>query len=300
MPPLAYYFIRFVVKLFALLPFSVLYILSDILYLVLYKMLRYRQKVVRNNLYKSFPSYNREQILRIEIDFYHHFCDIIVETIKMAHVSEKEMKKRFVVTNPSLLDDFFVNKNSCIGMLGHYGNWEWSAALPLSFNQTENVTFLYKQLKNKSFDSIMFYLRSVFGVQCVEKDLALRTIAKNKKNGISSLIGFIADQTPSARNIRYWTNFLHQDTPVFDGGERIARGLALGMVYIDVKKVKRGFYELTLVLMSDNVAKTKEFEMTELYVNLLETTINRQPAHYLWTHRRWKHKRNNHIEPQKQ
>lgn len=291
MPQLAYFLLYVVVRLFALLPFFVLYLLSDILYLIVYKLIGYRKKVVRKNLKHSFPSFSQQQLLKIEKEFYHHFCDLFVETIKLSSMSTETIKQRFSVTNMEVVEKLFAQGKSCISLLGHYGNWEWSAAYGLYITPPAKALFLYKQVKNQAFDKLIQTLRQRFSVECIEKDFALRKMLQYKKQGVATFTGFLADQTPTARNIHYWTQFMNQDTPVFDGAERIARSMSYALLYIDVRKIKRGFYELTLIPMSDDVSATTEFEMTEQYVRLLEQTIQRNPSYYLWTHRRWKHKR---------
>jgi Kdo2-lipid IVA lauroyltransferase/acyltransferase len=291
MPKLAYFLLYAVVRLVALLPFFLLYLLSDILYLVVYKIIGYRKKVVRKNLKHSFPSSSKEALRAIEREFYHHFCDLFVETIKLSSISATELKQRFVVKNSSLIEDYFAQGKSCIALSGHYGNWEWSAAHGLYIQSPNKALILYKQVKNESFNKLMLTLRQRFSLECVEKDFALRKMLQYKKQGIQAFTGFVADQTPSARNIHYWTQFMHQDTPVFDGAERIARSMSYALVYIDIQKTKRGFYELEFIPMSDDVSTTATFDMTEKYIRLLEKTIQRNPSYDLWTHKRWKHKR---------
>jgi Kdo2-lipid IVA lauroyltransferase/acyltransferase len=291
MPKLAYFLLYAVVRLVALLPFFLLYLLSDILYLFVYKIIGYRKKVVRKNLKHSFPSSSKEALRAIEREFYHHFCDLFVETIKLSSISATELKQRFVVKNSSLIEDYFAQGKSCIALSGHYGNWEWSAAHGLYIQSPNKALILYKQVKNESFNKLMLTLRQRFSLECVEKDFALRKMLQYKKQGIQAFTGFVADQTPSARNIHYWTQFMHQDTPVFDGAERIARSMSYALVYIDIQKTKRGFYELEFIPMSDDVSTTATFDMTEKYIRLLEKTIQRNPSYYLWTHKRWKHKR---------
>ncbi len=282
-------------KLVARLPFFAIYVLSDFLYLIIYKLIKYRLKVVRLNLTNSFPEKNEIERLELEKRFYHHFCDTIVETLKLFHISEKEMKQHVVYKNIDVIDDVIAVQDGCLVMLGHYGNWEWAASSALYISREATVMQLYRKLKNKNFDRMMLVLRQQFGAICVEKDSAFRSILTCRKKNKKVVAGFIADQTPSVRNIHYWTTFLNQDTPVLDGAERIARPLAYGMVYFDVKKVKRGYYEIDVIPMTKNVAKTSEFEMTELYMRMMEKTILREPAYYLWSHRRWKYKKPQNI-----
>ncbi len=279
------------VKLHALLPLKVLYVLSDILYFIVYKVARYRRKVVRKNLVNSFPHESAIDIVRIEKAFYHHFADYIVETIKLAHISEEEITKRAHVKNPELAVKLQQEGHPCIVMLmGHYGNWEWfsSAGLVLP---TFQIYQIYRPLTNKAFDRLFIYLRTRFKSVGMRKNDTVREVFQLSKNKVDSLVIFIADQTPSKANLHYWTNFLNQDTAIFNGPERIARKQKLPVIFLDVRKVKRGYYTVEFKLMTDNAGTTAENEITERYARLMEESIQRNPAYWLWTHNRWKYKR---------
>ena len=184
MPQLAYFLLYVVVRLFALLPFFVLYLLSDILYLIVYKLIGYRKKVVRKNLKHSFPSFSQQQLLKIEKEFYHHFCDLFVETIKLSSMSTETIKQRFSVTNMEVVEKLFAQGKSCISLSGHYGNWEWSAAYGLYIKPPAKALFLYKQVKNQAFDKLIQTLRQRFSVECIEKDFALRKMLQYKKQEV--------------------------------------------------------------------------------------------------------------------
>ncbi|MDR0748768.1 MAG: lysophospholipid acyltransferase family protein [Tannerellaceae bacterium] len=277
------------VALHARLPFRALYALSDILYVIVYKAAGYRLKVVRRNMKASFPEKTDEELRRLERAFYHHFCDYIVETVKLAHISPSEIKKRAKMTNPELIDRLTLGKHACvIGYMGHYANWEWFTSVCLSF---EPVPYqIYRPLKSKAFDRLFIRLRTRFGAYCVRKEDAARKVIWLEKNGQRSVVPFIADQTPSKANIHYWTQFLGQDTPFFTGAERLARKLDLPVVFFDVQKVKRGYYRVDVKLISESPKDTPEFWLTEQYARMMEQCIMRNPAYWLWTHRRWKHK----------
>lgn len=275
----------------ALLPFRVLYVLSDLLYLIVYKLIGYRLKVVRVNLKNSFPEKSDVELKDIERRFYHHLCDYFVETIKLLHISDKEAEKRIVFKNTDIVKDLMKDGNSGLMYLGHYGNWEWVPSLTRHFQDGEKLGQIYRPLKNKAIDDIFLKIRSRFGSFGIAKDNTLREIVRLKRANERTLIGFMADQIPSARNIHYWTEFLNQDTAVFTGVERIAKQTGFAVTYLDITKIKRGYYSCEVKLISNNPKEEEEFAITERYVREIEKTILRDPAYWLWTHKRWKYKR---------
>lgn len=287
--------------LHALLPFRVLYILSDIFYVLVYKVIRYRLKVVRQNLKASFPEKTDQERIAIEKEFYHHFCDYFVETIKLLHISDEEMGRRMKFENMELVKDMMKDGNSVLMYLGHYCNWEWVTSITLEFKGEENRNLgeIYKPLRNKAIDDIFLKIRSRFGPLAIPKSDTLRTIVKLRREKKQIIIGFMADQTPSVMNIHYWTHFLNQYTPVFTGVERIAKQTDFGVTYLDVRKVKRGYYVGTVQLITDSPKDEPEFKITEDYVRAMEKTILRKPAYWLWTHKRWKRTREEVAEAQK-
>lgn len=287
---LLYYLFYAVVWVLAWLPLGALYCISDFLFLILYYLVGYRKKVVRENLKNSFPEKNDAELLRLEKDFYRHFTDIFIETIKLLHVSDEEMEKRMHFSNPEMISDFVAQGKSVVILLGHYGNWEW---IPSIYRNYDNLVGgeLYRPLKNRYFDSFFLKLRGRFGTLNIPKNDALRTIVKLRREGKLFALGFIADQTPSGNNLHYWAEFLNQDTPFLNGPERIAKSADCAVVYFDVKVEKRGYYSCDLICVSENAKSEPENRITDRFVELFETTIRRAPAYWLWSHRRWKHKR---------
>ena len=279
--------------LHALLPFRVLYILSDILYFFVYKIAGYRLKVVKQNLEASFPEKTKEERLAIEREFYHHFCDYFVETLKLLHISDKEMQQHMVFENVELVKNLTKDGNSALMFLGHYCNWEWVTSINLYFKQEGKILLgeIYKPLKNKAMDDIFLKIRSRFESLAITKQDTFRAIVKLRNEGKQTLIGFMADQTPAWRNIHYWTPFLNQDTPVFTGVERIAKQTGFAVVYLDMEKIKRGYYKATVRLITDKPKEEPENHITETYIRAMEKTILRNPANWLWTHKRWKRTR---------
>lgn len=279
--------------LHSLLPFWVLYILSDILYFLIYYIVRYRREVVYENMKNSFPDKSEKEIRKTEKAFYRHFCDYIVETFKLLHISDSSTKHRFVMENYELLQKILDDGRMSILMLGHYGNWEYIPSVTLWLNSPENAVVgeLYRPLKNKWFDEFFLKLRSRYKTVNIPKNEVFREFIKYRRDKRPVIMGFMADQTPSPANIHYWSNFLNQDTPMLTGIERIAQKLDCTLVYVDVIKLKRGHYKIVFEEITQTPKEYKEFEITEIYTRLMEKTILRAPEFWLWTHKRWKHKR---------
>ncbi|MDD6356720.1 MAG: lysophospholipid acyltransferase family protein [Bacteroidales bacterium] len=287
-----YYLTYLVLWTAAWLPLRVLYLFSDFTYLTLYYFIGYRRKVVRQNIANSFPQMSENERKKIEKRFYRHFCDIFAETIHLMHISEKEMMSRMKFTNIELFKQYSEQGRNAIWMLGHYGNWEYMVCSSLYINNRDiTLAGVYRKQKNKFINSFFLKLRTKFNTTEIEKNQLFREVYKYQKAGKHISFAMMADQTPSKRNLHYWSNFLNQDTPVLVGGERIARKLDFVLIYVDIKKIKRGYYEATLKLIDDHVGESAEYEDTEKYIRMMEDTILHDPAYWLWTHKRWKHKR---------
>ncbi|MBQ8564599.1 MAG: lysophospholipid acyltransferase family protein [Bacteroidaceae bacterium] len=276
--------------LLALLPLPILYIVSDVLYIIVYYVIKYRRKVVRENMQKVYPDMLQKERLSLERNFYKHFTDYMVETIKLLHISDKEMRRRMEFVDADVVDRYTTQGRSVMLLLGHYGNWEWIPSLTMWCAQPQGIQAgqIYRPLRNKWFDQFFIRLRGRFGTQCIAKNDTFRNLLKCKREGRVSLTGFIADQTPSPRNIHHWVDFLGRSTPVLTGFETIARKLDMAVVYIDVEVVKRGYYRATFRLLEDNPAACPEFDITNRYNAAMEQTIRRAPHAWLWTHKRWK------------
>lgn len=279
--------------LHALMPFWLLYILSDILFMLVYYVVGYRKKVVVSNIRNSFPDKSDKEIKQIVKAFYHHFCDYIVETIKLLHISDAETKRRYVMENIEVLQKAVDERRQVILMLGHYGNWEYIPSIALWLKNCDDAILgeVYRPLNNRWFNNLFLKLRSRYGTINIPKNDVLREFIKYRREKCPVIVGFMADQTPSPANIHYWSNFLNQDTPMLTGIERIARKLDCTLVYADVIKLKRGHYKLIFEEVTQTPKDYAEFELTEIYTRLMEKTILRAPEFWLWTHKRWKHKR---------
>ncbi len=278
------------------LPLSVLYRFSTIIYYLIYFLVKYRRKVVRNNLTNAFPEKDIPEIIAIEKAFYRHLCDFFVETIKLLHISIDEMNKRLSFTNMEVFDRFYREGKSVILYTAHYGNWEW-ATFGGYVNEKKNKGNIsrpvYFALKNKYFDGLFYKFRSTFGSEPIETKQVFRKIIQLEREKALSVFTFVADQTPNRANIHHWMTFLNQDTPVITGTERIAKQTGYAVVFFDIQPVKRGYYNIDAVLICEDARDLKEFELTEKYMRLVEKSIQKNPPYWLWTHKRWKHKRIN-------
>ena len=280
------------VKIHAMLPMTILYILSDILYFLIYYVARYRRVIVRNNLINSFPEKTKKDIIELERGFYHHFADHFVETIKLAHISQEELLKRMYIRNPEVVLDLLDKGHTCfIASLGHYCNWEWLCGVSPSFDDRVTLYHIYRPMKNTAFNRLFTYVRTRFKSVGIKKDEAKQDMNTLKRDKTPSLTCFIADQTPSKEKLHYWTTFLNQDSAILTGQERVAKNLDIPVFFVDMIKVKKGYYAADLILITDKPKETPDYYITDKYVELMERSILRNPAYWLWTHKRWKYKR---------
>ena len=248
----------------------------------------YRKKVVFQNLRNSFPEKSEKEIKLIGKLFYRYLCDLILETLKTISMNKKEMNKRCIIKNISLLKKLYAEKKNIILVMGHYGNWEWGGAA-FSLQTDYSLFVIYRPLSNKYFDHLLYKMRTAFGTQLIEMNHTFKEMIRNKQN--TNATAFIADQTPPPDHA-HWTTFLNQKTPVFKGTELIAKKLNYPIVFINIKRMKRGYYEVYPEMLVENPALTGEGEITELHTKKLEKEIINQPELWLWSHRRWKHKKN--------
>ena len=276
--------------LLALFPFRVLHWFSDMAYFTVHYIAGYRKKLVRKNLGNAFPDKSLKEIRIIERAFYRHFCDYFFETVKLLNMSASQMKKHFVFKNEEIIQNFLKQGKPVILLLGHFGNWEWVTSITLWIKPDDNLVIgqIYRPLRNKVSDRLFIRIRKSFHSVGFNKYDVYKDIVKMRKAGKNWLLGFMSDQKPSPNNPQIWVRFLNQDTSVLTGTEKIAQHAGAAVCYLDVKKTKRSFYEGRVELVSENSAETQEFEITKKYMQLLEETILRDPAGYLWTHNRWK------------
>jgi KDO2-lipid IV(A) lauroyltransferase len=246
---------------------------------------------VRKNLIHSFPEKDLKEIIKIEKGFYSFFCDYVVETVKLYSMNEKEIKKHISFAGMEEVEKAMGKNRSCILYLGHYCNWEWVSSIPLHINKEIVCGQIYHPLENKLFDELFLKVRGKFGAENISMNDTLRRIAGLRREGKQFMVGFISDQAPHWNAIRHWIDFLHQDTPVFSGTERIARQTESLVYYVDIKRPKRGYYHCEFIPMSETPQELPANVLTDMYFQLLEKTICRNPQYWLWSHNRWKRQR---------
>ncbi|MBL4625590.1 MAG: lysophospholipid acyltransferase family protein [Flavobacteriales bacterium] len=282
---LNYFFYYLIIIPISLLPYPLLYLFSDFLYLIIYGLVGYRKKVVQQNLKNSFPDKSDSELKNIEKKFYRHFCDLVLETLKTFTISEKDIRQRFTYKNAELLNNYYDKGMSVVGVTAHYGNWEWGA-LSMGIFLKPKTMGIFHQLKSDFWDKKLRTSRGKFGLTLIPTDKVKTWLHDNKNDVVFP--GFVGDQTPHKVNRCPWMTFLNQETPVFLGAEKYAREYNWPLIYGVIRKLKRGYYEIEFVLVSEKPLEEKPTAITEKHVNILEKLIIEQPEYWLWTHRRWK------------
>lgn len=279
--------------LLSLLPFWILYRISDVLYLILYHLVGYRKEIVHKNLRQSFPDKTTEELRDIEKRFYGFLCDYMVETVKLMTISNANLRKRMQFEGVAEMIQVMENENKQFAFvyLGHYCNWEWISSLGIRIHEVSSNTVcgqIYHPLSNKAFDRLMLKIRSKGEGYNIPMKETLRYIINWKRSGQKVIIGFISDQAPKWSSTHHWCNFLHRKTPVFTGTEKIGKQVDALIFFGDVRRIKRGHYTCRLSRMVKDIKQYPDFEVTDMYFRILEECINSQPAYWLWTHNRWK------------
>lgn len=293
---------------FSLLPFWALYAFSSFVAMLIYHVVRYRRKVVRDNLVTAFPEKSLGEIKRIERGFYQWFCDYFVETVKMFSLTPKKISSHIEFRGLELVEQCFDEGQSVAGVLGHYCNWEylsttavglqrWGLAdnraqrKPEKHSSRAVIGLIYHPLYSQVANNIFLDMREALGGTCIPKQDILRHLLSLKREGRMSIFGYIADQSPKWENIHLWLPFLHHETPVFTGAERIIRKMQNAVFYVDAERPKRGCYVFTFRLITRHPEQLPEFELTRRFFQMLEESICRDPRFYLWSHNRWKRTR---------
>ena len=286
-----YYTLFGTLYLMSLLPFCVLYVISDCICFLAYRVIGYRRAVVRKNLAESFPDKTTKELRKIESQFYHYICDYFIEAIKLMSMSKKTMRKRMVFKNTDIINESLLKGQSVGVYLGHFGNCEWISGIALYLTDKCVCTQIYHVMESKISDRLFLFIRSRMGTVSISMAESLRRITEYHIKKQPIIVGFLADQTPYWNNIHYWTDFLNHDTPVLSGSERICKKFDYAAVYLDIVRVKRGWYEATVIPITEHSKEEEQFVITEKYFRLLEKNIQRQPPYWLWTHKRWKRTR---------
>lgn len=281
-----------VLRLVALLPLRVLYLFADIIFILVYFVVRYRRPLVSRNLSLCFPEKNKQERRKIERQFYRNFADYVVETVKLLHISDSEMERRFRFTGMEIINRLLGQRKSITAYFSHCGNWEWAPSVtlhsPLANDPRYAFCQIYRPLRNPVFDRLMLHIRSRFGSVSLAKYQSFRDLLTFRRDGITTITGFMSDQKPSHGDAIHVVNFLNRPTAVITGTETVARRLGMAVVYWDMHKIKRGHYRIDVRLMTEDASVTDKFALTDRYFDLLQETIRRNPSIWLWTHNRWK------------
>jgi Kdo2-lipid IVA lauroyltransferase/acyltransferase len=276
--------------LFSKLPFRIIYFLSDIVYLFVYHIIGYRKKAVRENLELVLTHLTVSERLLIEKKFFKHLCDMFLEMIKTMSITEKEINERYRFANFEVYKNLENKQKSISLMCAHYASYEWAVSLNLQ------ISFLgygvYKKLNNPYFDKLVKDIRAKFKANLITTKETIPTIIENANNKILGTYGFASDQSPKLSTTFHWAPFMGIVVPVHTGAEMIAKKYDMNVIFMQTRKLKRGFYECSFeVLADENVAEIPDYQITEKFLKLVEKQILEAPEFYLWTHKRWKHKK---------
>ena len=285
---LAYILIYPILWFVSILPFRLLYAVSDLLYILMYHVFRYRKQTVQGNLRLVFPEKSDLEIKMITKRFFHHFCDMILESIKSMNISLESMKARYTFKNLDIIKDFEKQNKSIVLMCAHYGSWEWIFILQ---TYTSHRGYgIYKQLQNKYFDRLIKSIRARYNSYLITTKETFSVLEEAKKNGILSMNGFASDQSPKKNKAHHWNEFMGIKVPVHTGAEMLAKKLDMPIVFFAVERKKRGYYEATFQTLAETPTDFKDYEITDKFLKLVEKQIHEAPEYYLWTHKRWKHR----------
>ena len=286
--------LTFILKSIAIWPYRVLYFFSDLIYPILYYIIRYRRKVVHSNLVNSFPEKSEKEINEIEQKFYRHFCDYVMETVKLMHVSDEQMRKRMCFTNSEIIEELRTDGRPFFVYLGHQGNWEYITSITLWTDSSLSGCQIYHPLSNQVMEKLIYRLRTRFNTTGITQKGALRSILTMMREGKQPLLGLIADQRPQRYPEPEWMVWMNQDTPIITGGETLGRKLDAHFIYGSVKCIRRGYYEITLHPIEP--VEGEEFSYSKQYMRMLEKDIRNQPHMWLWSHKRWSFKKSDYIK----
>ncbi len=274
-------------KVLSILPKQIMYLFSDILYFILYYIIRYRKNIVFKNLKNSFPEKSNKEQMLIAKKYYKHLADLFTENFALLSMSKNKSLSFITFNNLNLLESYYKKNKNLIVITGHYNNWEFLTITPLFTDY--KIISVYKTLSNKAFDELTYKMRSRHGALPVPMKKSIKTVIDYKNKNIPFILFLVADQRPLKKDIRYWTKFLNQDTPIFLGAEKIAKKLNTAVLYVQVNKISRGKYESNYIELCNNPASTEQYEITEKHTRILESIIRNKPEYWLWSHNRWKY-----------
>jgi len=271
----------------SVLPHWLFYVFSDVVFFWVYRVIGYRKKVVRSNLKLVFPEKSDAERKKIQIAFYRHMCDMFLEMVKTMNLSKAAVKKRYAVQNIEVLREIEKEK-SILVVCAHYANWEWNVSIN---NYVDAMGYaVYQPVGNKYFDLWIRNVRARWNTTLITSQDTVKTVVRNKRDGVIGIFGMVSDQSPQYHRAHYWTEFMGINVPVINGAETMARKMDLAVVFLKVSKVKRGYYKAQLIPITTSGASTEKNEITDRFLRLTEQQIREKPEYYLWTHKRWKHR----------
>ncbi|WP_294197776.1 lysophospholipid acyltransferase family protein [Chryseobacterium sp. sg2396] len=276
-----------ILNLISKLPLKVLYLFSDVIFFLNYYIVSYRENVITQNLKNSFPEKQDGEIRQIKKKFYRNFSDYLVETVKSFSISETESRVRMQHINQQVFHDAKAEGKNVIMLAGHVFNWEWINAMA-RFIPQDHCHPVYRKVNNDFWENQMRKVRSRFGNEPLEANEVILNIFRSKNDGNSAYM-FVADQTPHFSHITYGLEFLNQRTPAFIGYDKLATRMDLAFIYCEMKKVKRGYYQVNYHRIYPDGEKFTENEVVKKFHKLLENTLHKRPDNYLWSHRKWKY-----------
>ena len=272
----------------SILPMRVLFVLSDLIYILLYYIIGYRKKVVRHNLRLVFPEKEPKELLEIEKKSIRHFIDTFMEMIKTFSISERAILNRITIENPEQIQKLIKSNKSVIIISSHYANWEWAVHLMVKLVDCQGFGS-YTKIGNKYFEEKIKKSRSKFGANLVLSSRFIRQIQKNDDEGIQAIYGFLSDQSPVLRKANYWSNFMSVRVPIFTGPELMAKRFDYPVIYLQTNRIKRGYYTSKIIVLTENPRELPDYQITDKFIKILEGQIRANPEFYFWTHNRFKH-----------
>ena len=270
----------------SILPYTLFYGVSNVMYFLVYHVVGYRKKIVLDILKLTFPNKTENELKVIRANFFKHMCDMFMEMVKTMSLSKAAVKKRFNVVNIEELKAIEKEK-SILLVCAHYANWEWNVSIN-NLLETKGYA-VYQKIANKYFDKWIKSVRSRWNTTPITQKDTVKTVIRNEKNGVRSVYGMVSDQSPQYSKAMYWNNFMGLNVPIHNGAEILARKLDLAVVFIKVSKVKRGYYNAEFIPITLAGKETEKNYITKEFLRLTEEQIREKPEYYLWTHKRWKH-----------
>jgi KDO2-lipid IV(A) lauroyltransferase len=277
-----------IIWLISILPFPVFYLVSDGVCFLTYRVIGYRKKTVRENLALALPHLSETERRNIEKKFYSHLCDMFLEMIKTLSISQKEIEKRFTFSNLDVYLELEKKNKSVAVLCAHYASYEW--VISMNYYIHHKGYGIYKKIANPYFDKLVKKIRSKFKAELITTKETIATITNNYTNGELSLYGFASDQSPKKNAAYHWAPFMGHEVPVHTGAEMLAKRFDMNVIFLRTKKIKRGYYEASFEVLSDDVKSVPNYEITDRFLQLVEQQILEAPEYYLWTHKRWKYR----------